>query len=122
MMALSQPARSAAESADTAEAMRLLKTNCLSCHNSEKKKGGLVMTSRESLLKGGENGQVLDLQAPEKSVLLESLAAGADPHMPPKKQLSAAQIEVFQRWAWSWRSVGRSRAGQSALSPARSHA
>lgn len=79
--------------------MRLLKTNCFSCHNSEKKKGGLVMTSRELLLKGGENGQVLDLQAPEKSVLLESLSAGADPHMPPKKQLSAAQIEVFQRWA-----------------------
>lgn len=98
-VAWSQPVRSAPETADTAEAMRLLKTNCFSCHNADKKKGGLVMTSRDSLLKGGENGAVLDLQAPEKSVLLESLAAGADPHMPPKKQLSAAQIEVFHRWA-----------------------
>ena len=80
------------------------------------------MTSRELLLKGGENGQVLDLQAPGKSVLLDSLTAGADPHMPPKKQLSAAQIEVFPALGSSWRGVGRHRAGQSALGPARSHA
>ena len=36
-----------------AEAMRLLKSNCFSCHNGVKKKGGLTMTSREALLKGG---------------------------------------------------------------------
>ena len=46
-----------------AEAMRLLKTNCFSCHNEQKKKGGLVMTSREALLKGGDNGAALDLDA-----------------------------------------------------------
>jgi hypothetical protein len=49
----------------TTEAMRLLKTNCFSCHNGEKKKGGLVMTSREDLLKGGDNGAALDLNAPD---------------------------------------------------------
>ena len=90
---------SSARSAEhTAEAMRLLKTNCFSCHNSEKKKGGLVMTSREALLKGGDNGAALDLNAPEKSMVLESLAADADPHMPPKKQLSAAQIATLSAW------------------------
>ncbi len=47
------------------------------------------MTSREALLKGGENGAALDLEAPEKSALLDALAPGADPHMPPKKQLAA---------------------------------
>ncbi len=98
-LALAWQARgAAAPTSDTAEAMRLLKTNCFSCHNSEKKKGGLVMTSRETLLKGGENGEVLDLKTPEKSLLLESLAAGADPHMPPKKQLSPPQIEAMKRW------------------------
>jgi WD40 repeat protein len=83
----------------TVEAMHLLKSNCFSCHNDQKKKGGLVMTSREALLKGGDNGAALDLNSPEKSVLLESLAADADPHMPPKKQLSAPQIDVLKRWA-----------------------
>lgn len=88
----------AAEQATSAEAMRLLKSNCFSCHNGVKKKGGLSMTSREGLLKGGENGPALNLDAPEKSALLEALAAGADPHMPPKKQLPPAQIDALKRW------------------------
>ena len=82
----------------TPEAMRLLKGNCFSCHNDQKKKGGLAMTSREALIKGGDNGTALDLKAPEKSALLEALAADADPHMPPKKQLAAAQIDTLKRW------------------------
>jgi WD40 repeat protein len=92
------PAHAAPDQATTSEAMHLLKSNCFSCHNGVKKKGGLVMTSREALLKGGENGAAVDLEAPEKSALLEALAAGADPHMPPKKQLPPAQIEALQRW------------------------
>jgi WD40 repeat protein/mono/diheme cytochrome c family protein len=85
--------------ATTAAAMRLLKSNCFSCHDDDKKKGGLIMTSRDALLKGGDNGPALDLDAPEKSALLESLAADADPHMPPKKQLSGEQIAALQAWA-----------------------
>src|SRR6218665_382566 len=92
VLALAHPAVAAPAPGETAEAMRLLKGNCFSCHNDTKKKGGLVVTSREALLKGGENGETLDLAAPEKSPLLESLAAGADPHMPPKKQLTGEQI------------------------------
>ena len=78
--------------------MRLLKSNCFSCHNDQKKKGGFVMTSRDALLKGGDNGPALDLNAPDKSALLEALAADADPHMPPKKQLSAPQIDLLKHW------------------------
>src|SRR5262245_47669060 len=46
-----------ARAEDAAAAMRLLKSNCFSCHNEDKHKGGLVMTSREGILKGGENGE-----------------------------------------------------------------
>ena len=38
--------------------MRVLKTNCFSCHNEQKKKGGLVMITRESLLKGDRKSVV----------------------------------------------------------------
>ncbi len=78
--------------------MRLLKSNCFSCHNEEKKKGGLVMTSREALLKGGEDGEALVSGEPEKSALIDVLGADADPHMPPKKQFSAADIETLRGW------------------------
>jgi len=98
LLALLPQSGGAAESAGTADAMRLLKSNCFSCHNDQKKKGGLVMTSRETLLKGGDNGPALDLNAPEKSALLDALAADADPHMPPKKQLSTPQIDLLKRW------------------------
>ncbi len=81
-----------------AEAMRVLKSNCFSCHNDQKKKGGLVMTSREALLKGGDSGAALKPGKPEDSALLSSLAAEADPHMPPKKQLTTPQIELLRQW------------------------
>jgi len=83
---------------NAAEAMALLKANCFSCHNPEKKKGDLVMTSREALLRGGENGAVLTVGKPDVSALIKSLAAEADPHMPPKKQLTTTQIDTLRRW------------------------
>jgi hypothetical protein len=79
------------------DAMRLLQANCLSCHNEEKHKGGLVLSSREAMLKGGENGPVLAERIDEAS-LLKVLAPDADPHMPPKKQLSTNQITLLRRW------------------------
>ncbi len=72
----------------TPEAMRLLKSNCFSCHNDQKKKGGLVMTSRETFLKGGDNGPALDPAGPEKSPFLDALAADADPHTCRRKSSS----------------------------------
>ena len=86
-------------SAETARAaMRLLKTECLACHNQEKKKGGLVLASREALLKGGDDGAVVVPGKPEASQLAKALLKDADPHMPPKKQLADAQIKVIHEW------------------------
>lgn len=78
--------------------MQLLKAECASCHNPEKKKGGLVLTSRETLLKGGEEGPVVTPGKPDTSLLLKSLASAADPHMPPKKQLAESQIKLLRDW------------------------
>lgn len=79
-------------------AMQLLRVNCVDCHNAEKRKGGLVLDSREALLKGGDSGPAATEGKPEESVLVQSLEAGAESHMPPKKQLSAAQIKVLSDW------------------------
>ncbi len=87
-----------AKSNPTAEAMGVLKANCLSCHNEKKKKGGLMLTSRESLLKGSDEGPVLMPGKPDRSRLIQVLATSADPHMPPKKQLADAQIRALRKW------------------------
>lgn len=68
------------------------------CHGAEKRKGGLAMDSRAALLKGGDSGDAINLDEPAKSFLVELLAADADPHMPPKKQLSEAEIAAVMDW------------------------
>ena len=80
------------------EAMHLLHNQCLSCHNGEKHKGGIDMTSREKLFAGGDGGTVVNTNQPAESLMIRALAAEADPHMPPKKQLSTNQIAFFTRW------------------------
>jgi WD40 repeat protein len=86
------------ERATIREAMQVLRTECFACHNEEKKKGGLVLTSRAALIKGGDEGAVVVPGNPDSSRLARALLPDADPHMPPKKQLSDAQINVLRRW------------------------
>jgi len=82
----------------TTEAVRILQANCFGCHVPEKDKGGLILNSRPELLEGGDSGKVVVPKKPDKSLLISVLAAEGDPHMPPKKQLGAKQIEVLRRW------------------------
>lgn len=80
------------------EAMRVLRAQCFACHNDDKHRGGLVLTSPEGLAKGGDEGPAVVAGDPEKSRLIALLAADADPHMPPKKQLNAAEAEALRAW------------------------
>lgn len=95
---LAAAALPAAEPPKTAQAMGLLKTTCLGCHNAEKKKGGLSLETRELALQGGENGAAFIPGKGADSKLVQQLLEGSDPHMPPKKQLSEKQIAIFQAW------------------------
>jgi hypothetical protein len=80
------------------EALRVLQKECFRCHTPEKRKGGLAMTTREALLKGGENGPALEPGKPEASPLVALLAEDADPHMPPKGQLTPEEISAVRTW------------------------
>src|SRR4051794_31682310 len=64
----------------TARAMGLLRDNCFTCHNPEKKKGGLSLSSRSAALAGGDDGAVLDPGNSAGSKLAGALDAAADPH------------------------------------------
>lgn len=76
----------------------LFDVQCVKCHGPIQQKGGLELDSPEALLKGGEDGAVVEPGHPEKSLLYKYLAADSDPHMPPKKQLSDADREHVRRW------------------------
>ena len=79
-------------------ALGVLRAECLSCHGETKQKGGLSLLSRDALLRGGDEGPAAEPGHPERSKLLQFLQVGADPHMPPKKQLEPDQIRAVRDW------------------------
>lgn len=81
-----------------AQAMGILKTQCLGCHNADKLKGGLSLETRELALRGGDNGPALKAGDAEGSALIIALSADAEAHMPPKKQLPEKQILLLKNW------------------------
>ena len=82
--------------------MPVLKTKCSNCHNPSKRKGGLVVLTKEDLLKGGKNGLAINLNQPDSSLLLKGihLPLESKKHMPPKgkTQLTDTEKELLDWW------------------------
>src|SRR5687768_14614519 len=76
----------------------LFDVQCVKCHGPLEQKSGLELDTPEAVLKGGDEGKVIVPGRPEESRLYQYLAAGADPHMPPKKQLSEGDIRLVREW------------------------
>lgn len=79
----------------------LLKQNCYECHSHEAKKakGGMVLDSRASILKGGDSGPVLVPGEPENSLMIEAILYGnEDLQMPPDYQLEQDDIARLREW------------------------
>ena len=81
---------------------RILKDNCMSCHNDNKRKGDFAMNSMDGLLRGGESGNTLLPGDPENSEMIRRLrlATGEEDHMPPegRRQLESFEIGILERW------------------------
>jgi len=75
---------------------------CTSCHNPNKVKGGLIMTTKEQLLKGGDSGNLLMAVQGEPTRLMHhiKLPMEDEDHMPPKGkvQLSNNEIALLEWW------------------------
>lgn len=78
----------------------ILRQHCADCHTGEKKKGGLSMNDRPSLLEGSENGPVVVPGKTEGSRLLEVLTTtDEDDRMPPKgERLTAEETGLLKTW------------------------
>jgi hypothetical protein len=81
---------------------RVLDNNCIGCHNPNKIKGELLMTSISELIKGGESGPALVVGNPGESELIRRLHLPMEDeeHMPPegKKPLTENEIQILERW------------------------
>lgn len=78
----------------------VLKERCAKCHMGDAKKGSFSMNTREELLKGSENGPVVEPGKAEGSVLIEALLCDdKTERMPPKgDRLTGDQVTVIRTW------------------------
>ncbi len=80
----------------------IFESKCYGCHNDKKAKGKLILTSLESIEKGGKNGKLWKPKDAAHSLIVERLALPIDhkEHMPPKDkaQLSEDEIEFISLW------------------------
>ena len=80
----------------------VLAKNCYKCHSTEstKVKGGLLLDTRDGLLKGGDTGAAIVAGDPEKSLLVKAIRySDPDLQMPPKgEKLNDQQIADLVTW------------------------
>lgn len=86
----------------TATVEPILESKCYGCHNQKKAKGNLVLTSLESIEKGGKNGPVWNPEDAAHSLIVERLLLPLDhkEHMPPKDktQLTDEEVAFISLW------------------------
>ena len=78
----------------------LMKARCLSCHSGATPMGGLKLTTRADILKGGASGPAVDLKKPELSLLLKAVNFQGR-LMPPSGKIPAKEIATFTKWSFT---------------------
>jgi hypothetical protein len=76
----------------------LFAEKCHKCHGVGKVRGGLSLSGRELLLKGGDSGPAAVPGQPKESLLVEAVEHRGELKMPPNGKLSATEIDRLRHW------------------------
>jgi cytochrome c553 len=76
----------------------VLVAKCVECHGDEEPEGGLRLTSRVHLLKGGQRGPAARARDPEQSLLLQAIGHTGKLKMPPGEKLRNDEIAALRKW------------------------
>ncbi len=77
----------------------LVEANCAKCHNADKKKGDLDLTSYSGALAGGASGKIVIPGDADASKLWKVINHLEEPEMPPKSsKLPDKDLAVFKKW------------------------
>lgn len=77
----------------------LIQAHCAKCHNEDKRKADLDLTTYQGALKGSGSGVIVVSGNPDGSKLWRAVTQMEDPTMPPNSPpLPAAELDVFKKW------------------------
>ncbi len=77
----------------------ILRNSCLNCHNPDKKKAGLDLSTYDAAMKGSEGGPVITPGDPGRSLLFRLISHSEEPVMPAKSgKLPDPEIALIKQW------------------------
>ncbi len=77
----------------------ILRAKCLSCHNTDKKSGGLDLSNFTAVKAGGGSGEIFDPGNAGASILWKVINHEEEPKMPPNSEkLPAEMLAVIKNW------------------------
>lgn len=76
----------------------ILTARCLTCHTGAGANGGLDMTDRAAILKGGASGPAVNLRKNADSLLLRFINYHEVRKMPPQGKIPQPEIDVLTKW------------------------
>lgn len=77
----------------------ILRAKCLSCHNTDKKSGGLDLSNFTAVKTGGGSGEIFDPGNSGASILWKVINHEEEPKMPPNSdKLPADMLSVIKSW------------------------
>lgn len=85
----------------TSDALEILERRCFSCHgpDARRAKGGLRMTGRDALVRGGDRGPAVVPGDADASLLIAAIRYGDESiAMPPRSRMPDEEIAVVERW------------------------
>jgi Protein of unknown function (DUF1553)/Protein of unknown function (DUF1549)/Planctomycete cytochrome C len=83
--------------------LNILHVRCLVCHGRHKQEGGLDVSTREALLKGGKSGPVIIPGKPDESLLVRQIDSGAMPPLALQRgyavrAVTSDELEKIRLW------------------------
>jgi WD40 repeat protein len=76
----------------------ILRKHCLNCHNPDKAKSDLDVSTYQTLMTGGASGEAVKPGSADQSLLYRVTAHQVEPNMPPKGKIPDADLATIKQW------------------------
>src|SRR5262245_30721513 len=76
----------------------ILRKHCLNCHNPDKARSDLDVSTYQTLMAGGSSGEAVKPGSADQSLLFRVVSHQVEPNMPPKGKIPDGDLAVIKKW------------------------